>query len=133
MSAGTIGRRKRERIGPDKRLAETVHRPHKWDRVDFRGVLFGVAPKTQEGRIVPMTKELSETLQNATIYLDSEGRRVPYVFTYVGKRIGSVRRAFETACREAGIRDVVFHHLRHTFVPNMRRAGVDYFRRKLLP
>jgi hypothetical protein len=35
-----------------------------------------------------MTKELSETLQNATIYLDAEGHRGPYVFTYTGKRIG---------------------------------------------
>jgi integrase len=50
------------------------------------------------------------------------------VFTYAGRKIGSVRRAFETACRAAGISDAVFHDLRHTFVTNMRRAGVDYFR-----
>ena len=36
---------------------------------------------------------------------------------------------FETACRQAGITDLVFHDLRHTFVTTMRRAGVDYFRR----
>jgi integrase len=76
-----------------------------------------------------MTKELSETLRNATIYLDGEGHRVPYVFTYAGRRRSSaVRRAFETACRQAGLANVVFHDLRHTFVSNMRRAGVDYFR-----
>lgn len=37
----------------------------------------------------------------------------------------AVRRAFETACRQAGISGVVFHDLRHTFVTNLRRAGVD--------
>jgi integrase len=39
-----------------------------------------------------------------------------------------VRRAFEVACRKAGVDDVVFHDLRHTFVTNMRRSGVDSFR-----
>lgn len=101
-----------------------------WDRVDFKADMIRLRPedtKTQEGRLVPMTKELSETLRNATIYLDGEGHRVPYVFTYAGRRIGAVRRAFETACRQAGLANVVFHDLRHTFVSNMRRAGADYF------
>jgi integrase len=76
----------------------------------------------------PIAKELSEMLRNATIYLDVSGQRVPWVFTYAGKRIVSVRRAFEVACRKARIDNVVFHDLRPTFVTNMRRAGVDYFR-----
>jgi integrase len=66
--------------------------------------------------------------QQFTIYLAADGQRVPQVFTYGGKSIGSIRRAFETACQRAGITGVVFHDLRHTFVTNMRRAGVDYFR-----
>jgi integrase len=53
---------------------------------------------------------------------------VPYVFTFHGKPIQAIRRAFETACQRAGILGVVFHDLRRTFVTNMRRAGVDYFR-----
>jgi integrase len=102
-----------------------------WDRVDLRAGVIRLRPedtKTKEGRIIPLTKELSETLKNATIYLDQAEGRVPYVFTYAGKGIGSVRRAFDTTCRAAGITDTVFHDLRHTFVTNMRRAGVDYFR-----
>jgi integrase len=50
------------------------------------------------------------------------------VFTYGGKSIGYIQRSFETACQRAGITGVVFHDLRHTFVTNMRHAGVDYFR-----
>jgi integrase len=102
-----------------------------WDRVDLKAVLLRLRPedtKTREGRTIPLTKELSEMLRNATIYLDESGQRVPWVFTYARKRILSVRRAFEVACRKAGIDDVVFHDLRHTFVTNMCRAGVDYFR-----
>jgi integrase len=100
------------------------------DRIDFERGVIRLRPedtKTQEGQLVPVTKELSETLRNATIYLHAEGHRVPYVFTCAGKCIGSVCRAFETACREAGISGVVFHDRRHTFITNMRRASVDYF------
>jgi integrase len=53
---------------------------------------------------------------------------MPDGFTYGGKRIGSIRRVFETARQRAGNSGVVFHDLRHTFVTNIRRAGVDYFR-----
>jgi integrase len=102
-----------------------------WDRVNLKAGVIRLHPedaKTQEGRIIPLTKELSEALKNVTIYLDDAGYQVPYVFTYAGKGIGSGRRAFETACREVGLTDTVFHDLRHTFATNMRRAGVDYFR-----
>jgi integrase len=97
-----------------------------WDRVDLKAGLIRLRPedtKTEEGRIIPLTKELSALLKSSTITLG-----IPYVFIYAGKRIGSVRRAFETACRQAGLANMVFHDLRHTFVTNMRRAGVDYFR-----
>ena len=84
--------------------------------------------KLREGCTIPLTKELSETLRNATIYLNDSGQRVPYVFTCAGRKIGSVRCAVEIPCREVGISNAVFHDLRHTFVTNTRRASVDYFR-----
>jgi hypothetical protein len=59
--------------------------------------------------VIPLTKELSDTLKNATIYHNAAGHGVPYVFTYAGKRISSVRRALETVCRQVGIAHVVFH------------------------
>jgi integrase len=102
-----------------------------WDRVDLKAGVIRLRPedtKTKEGRTIPLTKELTHMLQQSTIYLAANGQRVPQVFTYGGKPIGSIRRAFETACQRAGIAGAVFHDLRHTFVTNMRRAGVDYFR-----
>jgi integrase len=79
--------------------------------------------KTQEGRAIPLTKELTQMLQQSTIYHKEDGQRVPDVFTSGGKRIHSIRRSFETAWRRAGISGVRFHDLCHTFVTNMRRAG----------
>jgi integrase len=102
-----------------------------WDRVDLKAGVIRLRPedtKSTEGRIIRLTKELTHMLQQSTIYLATSGQRVPQVFTYGGKPIGSIRRAFETACQRAGIAGVVFHDLRHTFVTNMRRAGVDDFR-----
>jgi integrase len=101
-----------------------------WDRVDLKAGIIRLRPedtKNEEWRIIPMTKELSETLRNATIYLDGEGHRVPNVFTYAGRRIGGCAAGLRDGL-SAGIANVVFHDLRHTFVTNMRRAAVDYFR-----
>ena len=83
--------------------------------------------KTHEGRIIPLTKAVLERLASLPRALDADGHRVPYVFTYHGKPIRSIQQAFVVACRSAGIAGAVFHDLRHTFVTNMRRAGVDYF------
>src|SRR5262249_5294679 len=66
-----------------------------WDRVDLKTGVIRLCPedtKTQEGRAISLTKELSETLKNATIYLYASGKPLPYVFTHAGRRIGAVRR-----------------------------------------
>ena len=48
-----------------------------------------------------------------------------YVFTYHGKPVKSIKIALANALEEAGIKDFRFHDLRHTFVSNARKAGVD--------
>ena len=48
-----------------------------------------------------------------------------YVFTYMGNPIESVRKAFNSACRSAGINNLRFHDLRHTFATRLVLAGVD--------
>jgi len=48
-----------------------------------------------------------------------------FVFTYKSKRIKSVRTAFENACNHAGIKNLRFHDLRHTFATRLVLAGVD--------
>jgi integrase len=48
------------------------------------------------------------------------------VFLVKERSIGSIKTAFNGACRRAGIEGFHFHDLRHTAVTNMRRAGIEY-------
>jgi integrase len=99
-----------------------------WDRVDLKvGFirLRQVDTKTRERRIIPIGRELRDTLQSLPLALDPQGNRVPFVFTRKGQRIASIPEIFSRVCRDAGLSDGVFHTLRHTATTNLRRAGVD--------
>jgi integrase len=58
-------------------------------------------------------------------------RRLPRASDYVlcepktGERVLSFRRAFATACRKAGIKNLRIHDLRHTFGTMLNARGVD--------
>ncbi len=49
------------------------------------------------------------------------------VFTYQGKGVASVSTAFERARRRAGLEDVRFHDLRHTFASRLVQNGVPLY------
>jgi integrase len=78
--------------------------------------------------VVPLNQTLTALLRSATTYVGC-----PPVFPNPLKlggldpryRAGSIGHAFTRASRKAGARDVVCHDLRHTFVTNARRSGVD--------
>jgi integrase len=57
--------------------------------------------------------------------VDSQGNRVPYVFTRNGQHIKSIREIFSRVCRDAGLTNIVFHDQRHTATTILRRAGID--------
>ncbi len=97
-----------------------------WGQVDLTKGFIRLRPedtKTNEGRLVPLNRELVDMLQ-------AMPRGLPgvKVFTYDGKSVSSIKRAFATACRKAGIEGFTFHDLRHTAVNNWRLQGHDYFR-----
>jgi integrase len=94
--------------------------------------------KTDKGRLIPLNQTLTSALKTATRYV-----RCPWVFvsqTMVDLwqadpeqvdphyHATSITHAFERACRTSGVSHATFHDLRHTFVTNARRAGIDYFR-----
>ncbi len=99
----------------------------RWVRVDLLGHrvrLEASDTKTGEGRIIPLTDELYETLILQHQRRATECPDCPYVFFRKGRRIGDFRCAWHRACREAGVPDLLFHDLRRTGVRNLVRAGV---------
>ena len=81
--------------------------------------------KDDEDRILPMSARLLAVLEMARHdpaghVLGSEA----YVFgTEVGEHTKSVKAAWLTACRKAGIRDLHFHDLRHEAGSRFLEAG----------
>jgi len=97
-----------------------------WGQVDLKEGFIHLNPEhtnTNEGRLVPLTRELVEMLR-------AMPRGLPgvKVFTYAGRQIGAIKKGFTTACKRAGIEDFTFHDLRHTAINNWRLQGHDYFR-----
>jgi integrase len=122
-------------------MREGEIRTLRWDQVDLKAGTIRLKSsdtKTDEGRLIPLNQTLTSVLKTATRYV-----RCPWVFVNPVKmdawqanpdvvlpryHATSITHAFERACRKAGVTDATFHDLRHTFVTNARRSGIDYFR-----
>jgi integrase len=95
-----------------------------WRDVDLPGRELCLRPevsKNKDGRPLPLRGELLEIIQRA-----HEKRRpdCPYVFHDHGQPIGDFRKAWNTACKKAGLSGIIVHDLRRTAVRNMVRAGI---------
>lgn len=87
-----------------------------WDDIDLENGVITVQSrntKTQRMRKIGMTPRVRAEIER----LRSAGS----VFG-----IKSARKAFATACRKAGIKDLHFHDLRHTGTTRMVRAGIPH-------
>jgi integrase len=122
-------------------MREGEIRSLRWDQIDLKAGtihLKSCDTKTDEGRLIPLNQTLTTTFKTATRYV-----LCPWVFVSPAKldrwqanpeqvdpryHTTSVTHAFERACKKAGVTHATFHDLRHTFVINARRAGIDYFR-----
>jgi integrase len=122
-------------------MREGEIRSLRWNQIDLKADTIGLKPgdtKTEERRLVPLNQTLTSALKTATRYV-----RCPWVFVNPAKMDAwqanpelvdpryhptSITHAFERACRTSGVSHATFHDLRHTFVTNARRAGIDYFR-----
>jgi integrase len=102
----------------------------RWEDVDGDVIrLRSKNSKNREGRTVPLVGELAELIARRKAARQVERKKRPeasseFVFHRAGKRIGSIRKAWATACKFANVPGRLFHDLRRCAVRNMIRAGV---------
>lgn len=109
----------------------------RWEDVDFySGTLTVRQAKSGEGRRLPMNGVVREILRDLRQERIREGRAAgdgrellsPYVFcAREGGYLHNLHRAWYPALLPAGLKDLHFHDLRHTFASRMVMAGVDLY------
>jgi integrase len=89
-----------------------------WKRVDLKAGLIhleAVHTKTAKRRSVPLNETARAAIVARMKFRMKHCPGSPWVFCDKdGSRLASVRKAFESACRRAGIKDFTIHDLRHT-------------------
>jgi integrase len=92
----------------------------RWEDVDFSQKILSVThSKTPEGesREIPLTERLNQ-------FLSEHRKPEGLVIEFHGQPVRIVKRTWKTALKNAGIRPVRFHDLRHTFNTRLMEAGV---------
>src|SRR5258708_1853972 len=87
-------------------------------------------PKSTNGR--PRTIPLSSVAKGIVFELLADESTSDYVFANpdTGKPYTNIGKSFAAACDVAGIEDLTFHDLRHTFASRLKEAGVDAITRR---
>jgi excisionase family DNA binding protein len=102
-----------------------------WPDVDLeRGHITVKAESSKSGRarVIPVNKALAAVL---SVLKTKAGGKQGHVFLYqdpaTGKQrpVKTIRKAFNQACRRAGIKNLRFHDLRHTFGSRLSSRGAD--------
>jgi integrase len=100
------------------RRGEITHQT--WEDVDFsQRIIYVTRSKTPEGesREIPLTERLHA-------YLADHRKNEGPVIDFKGRPVRIVKRSWKTALKNAGIRHLRFHDLRHTFATRLMEAGV---------
>ena len=96
----------------------------KREDVDFhRDVLYIKHTKTDEDREVPLNDTARELLSEL-MQADRKGGEFLFTNPKTGTRYTTIKTAWLTACRNAGLSNLRFHDLRHTFGTRAADAGV---------
>ena len=95
----------------------------KWDDVDLQNDVIAIkGTKTKYDRYIPISKPLKELLSRIEKVQD-----VLYVFNRNGAKLTDFKRSFHTACKNAGLKDMHIHDLRHVFASKMVMNGTSLF------
>src|ERR1700716_4007981 len=100
------------------RRGEITHQ--RWEDIDFYSRVLSVTrSKTPEGesREIPLTDRLFKLLSE-------QRQKEGVVFGYQGEQVTIIKRSWKTALKNAGVRHLRFHDLRHTFNTRLMEAGV---------
>jgi integrase len=121
----------------------------KWEQVDLKRGAVTLNPgetKNKRGRIIYLLSDEIDMLIEQRAKMEKRGVLCPYVFPSANgkEKIGDIRKAWNKACREAGIGfgyaitrayvnkwsdklppGPLFHDFRRTAVRNMSRAGIS--------
>jgi integrase len=94
----------------------------KWDDVDLQNDIIAIkGTKTKYDRYIPASKPLKELLSNID-------KKSEYVFCdKTGKKLDNFKRSFHTACKNAGLKDLRIHDLRHVFASKMVMNGTSLY------
>ncbi|MBD3183481.1 tyrosine-type recombinase/integrase [Candidatus Poribacteria bacterium] len=102
-----------------------------WSDIDFdMGIITVQAKKdwhtkNYRSRILPITPVLFDVLQEHRRYYIENEIKSDYVFTFRGKRLRSnIKKSLGRIVKDAGLKNVTLHTLRHTFASQLVMAGV---------
>jgi integrase len=95
----------------------------RWSHVDLpRGILSVFASKTQTIREIPINSDARGVLEAWKLNKKNES---VFYNPQTGKPFVDLKTGFALACEKAGIADVTWHTLRHTFASRLVNSGVD--------
>ncbi len=95
----------------------------KWDDVDLQNDIIAIkGTKTKYDRYIPISKPLKELLGGIKKKDDCL-----YLFNDNGRKLGDFKRSFHTACKNAGLKDLRIHDLRHVFASKMVMNGTSLY------
>jgi len=96
-----------------------------WDEVDLHKGFIRLSAertKTDQARAIPIHPSVRDMFERLP-----RGLHTGRVFLKDGKPFDDFKHSFATACETAGLKDFVFHDLRHCALNNLRRSGNDFF------
>ncbi|MHB1695279.1 MAG: tyrosine-type recombinase/integrase [bacterium] len=95
----------------------------KWDDVDLQnGIIAIKGTKTKYDRHIPISDALRSILGGI-----ERNQNSLYVFNRNGAKLTDFKRSFHTACKNAGLKDLRIHDLRHVFASKMVMNGTSLF------
>jgi site-specific recombinase XerD len=100
-----------------------------WEGVDLvRKTVTVLRSKNGEQRTIPMNQTVGELLKDHSKVRPLKSSRVFCKETHRPVAVRVLDRAFRRAVQEAGIENLHFHDLRHTFATRLVQAGVDLYK-----